>query len=88
MHNIIPKIEKNRFPIGMFMDVPKNTVFYTYKKRKLFNEVVETVDNLKRRLDHEEELRLRALEPHHVSPQEEYHRILQERNAMRGSRRH
>jgi hypothetical protein len=47
-------IEKSRFPIEMFMDVPKNTVFYTYKKRKLFNEVVDTVDNLKRRLDTEE----------------------------------
>lgn len=53
-HNISLKIEKNRFPIEMFMDVPKNTVFYTYKKRRLFNEVVETVDNLKRRLDTEE----------------------------------
>jgi hypothetical protein len=47
-------IEKSRFPIEMFMDVPKNTVFYTYKKRKLFNEVVDTVDNLKRRLETEE----------------------------------
>jgi len=54
MHNINLKIEKNRFPIEMFMDVPKNTVFYTYKKRRLFNEVVETVDSLKRRLDTEE----------------------------------
>ena len=72
----------------MFMDVPKNTVFYTYKKRKLFNEVVDTVENLKKRLDFEEEMRLRALEPHHLSPQEEYHKRLQERNSMRGSKKH
>ena len=62
------KLEKNRFPIAMFMDVPKNTVFYTYKKRKLFNEVVETVDSLKKRLDMEEQARLKALEVPHLTP--------------------
>ena len=79
------KLDKNRFPIEMFMDVPKNTVFYTYKKRKLFNEVVETVENLKKRLEQEEQARLRALELPHISPREEYLKIRLERRSLRGS---
>jgi hypothetical protein len=67
------------------MDVPKNTVFYTYKKRKLFNEVVETVDSLKRRLELEEQARLRALELPHTSPRDEYHKLLQEKRNLHGS---
>jgi hypothetical protein len=79
------KLDKNRFPIEMFMDVPKNTVFYTYKKRRLFNEVVETVDSLKRRLELEEQARLRALEIPHTSPREDYLRLLKEKRNHHGS---
>ena len=43
------------FPIQLFMDQPMNAAFINYKKRKLFDEVVETVQLLARQLHKESE---------------------------------
>lgn len=36
----------DKFPIEMFMDQPMNAAFINYKKRKLFTEVVATVESI------------------------------------------
>ena len=41
------------FPIQLFMDQPMNAAFINYKKRKLFDEVVETVQLLARQIHSE-----------------------------------
>jgi hypothetical protein len=52
-HDINLKFDK--FPISLFMDQPMNAAFINYKKRKLFHEVVNTVENLIRQIQEEKE---------------------------------
>lgn len=55
-NNIDLKYEK--FPIQLFLDQPMNTSFIDYKKRKLFREVIQTVETMvKQKEDEERKLR-------------------------------
>jgi hypothetical protein len=83
-HEIHLKFDK--FPISMFMDQPMNAAFINYKKRKLFHEVVSTVENIVKEIQEEKEAedKKKALETIQVDPREEYQKMMHlKRNAKK-----
>lgn len=52
-YNINLKFDK--FPIQLFLDQPMNAAFINYKKRKLFFEVVNTVESMIKQMQDEKE---------------------------------